>query len=518
LEKMAEAEDLMDLLIRRGFLWPAFEIYGGVAGFYDYGPLGSILKWKIIDQWRKIYVFEEGAIEIDSPTVTPEEVLRASGHVEHFLDLMVECKKCGSAFKVTDFLAEAAGVNVEGMSKEEISRIIRERNLKCPDCGGEFGEVSEFNTMFKTAIGPGSRRIAYLRPETAQGIFINFRRLFRIARGRLPLPVVQIGRGYRNEISPRQGVIRLREFTMAEAEVFFDPKNPNHPRFGEVRDEKLRLWPAKNQMDGKGEIEVTADESVEKKIVCNELMAYYLVLTKRFLKKLGIPENAIRFREQTPAQRAHYSSETWDAEVFTRRFGWVEVAGIAYRTDYDLSRHMKYSGENLTAFIENRKESVICHVVEPSYGIDRPLYCALEHAYVTDGERKYLRLPKELAPVEVAVFPLLKKDRLVEKAREIWENLRRSGFLAEYDDSGSIGRRYARADEIGTPYCVTVDHQTLEDLTVTIRDRDSTKQRRIKISDLSQVLRGLISGSLDFFSVGSEYKGREEGEHEENEN
>lgn len=517
MESMAEADELMELLVRRGFLWPAFEIYGGIAGFYDYGPLGAALKRKIIEQWRRIYLLEEGAIEIDSPTITPEEVLRASGHVEHFLDLMIECRKCGGAFKVTDLLAESAGIDAEGKSKEEILRIVRESGLRCPECGGELGEISEFNTMFKTTIGPGGRRVAYLRPETAQGIFINFRRLFRLARGKLPLPVVQIGKGYRNEISPRQGIMRLREFTMAEAEVFFDPADPHHPRFGEVRGERLRLWPAENQIEGKGEIEVTAGEAVEKKIVCNELMAYYLVVTKRFLRRLGIPEHAMRFREQTPAQRAHYSSETWDAEVLTRRFGWVEVAGIAYRTDYDLSRHMKYSGENLTAFIESRNESVVCHVVEPSYGIDRPLYCALEHAYVREGERKYLKLPPELAPVEVSVLPLLKRDGLDEKAKEVWAILRRSGFLADYDESGSIGRRYARADEIGTPYCVTVDHRTLEDETVTIRERDSTEQRRVKISELPEVLRGLLCGLLDFKSVGSEHKPGKNREHEENE-
>ena len=513
---MKETEELMDLLVRRGFLWPAFEIYGGVAGFYDYGPLGVALKQKIIEQWRRIYVLEEGAIEIDSPTVTPEEVLRASGHVEHFLDLMVECRKCGGAFKVTDLLMEVAGVNVEGKDRLEISEIIRKMNVRCPDCGGELGEVTEFNTMFRTAIGPGSRRVAYLRPETAQGIFINFRRLFRLARGRLPLPVVQIGRGYRNEISPRQGVMRLREFTMAEAEVFFDPAEPRHPRFQEVKGEMLRLWTASSQQGGGPLIEITAGEAAERGIVCNELMAYYLVLTKRFLARIGIPQEAVRFREQTPAQRAHYSVETWDAEVLTKRFGWVEVAGIAYRTDYDLSRHMKHSGENLTAFVEDRKESIVCHVIEPSYGIDRPLYCLLEHSYVSEGGRRYLRLPREMAPVDVAVFPLVRRDGLVEKAREIWAMLRGRGFLAEYDESGSIGRRYARADEIGTPYCVTVDYRTLEDGTVTIRERDSTTQRRVEVSSLSEVLRGLISGSISFSSL-SEHESGEEWKDEEGE-
>ena len=285
----AEKDEILELALRRGFIWPSFEIYGGVAGFYDYGPLGSILKKKIIECWRRLYVVEEGFLEIDTPTLTPFEVLKASGHVDHFVDAMVECKKCGTAFKVVDLVKNSAGVDVEGRSKEEMDETIKTHGIKCPDCGGELSEVFEFNAMFKTAIGPGSRRTAFLRPETAQGIFIDFRRLYRHARGKLPMGVVQIGKGYRNEISPRQGMIRLREFTMAEAEVFFDPENPKHPKFSTVAGEKLRLWLVKDQTSGSEKItEITAGEAVEKNLVCNELMAYYMVLTKRFLVNLSL--------------------------------------------------------------------------------------------------------------------------------------------------------------------------------------------------------------------------------------
>lgn len=492
-------ERVVDIAIRRGFIWPSFEIYGGVSGFYDFGPLGALLKDNIIGKWREYFVIREGFFEIDSPCIAPEEVFKASGHVDHFIDLMVECGKCKAAFKATDVIKEATGRDVEGLPKEELEKLMKGHGVRCPDCGGGLGEIFEFNAMFRTTIGPEVKRIGYLRPETAQGIFVAFKRLQRHARGKLPFGVVQVGKGYRNEISPRQGMIRLREFTMAEAEVFFDPEDPHHPRFREVAGEVLRLWLARDQVAGREEtIEVTAERAVEEGLVCNELMAYYLALTKRFLIDLGIPAEAIRFREQTPGQRSHYSSETWDAEVFTERFGWVEVAGLAYRTDYDLSRHAEFSGEDLTVFRGDKGKKVLCHVVEPSYGIDRPFYCVLEHSFVEEGKRRYLRLKKDLAPIKVGVFPLVNRDGLPEKAMDIFEKLRGKRLMAEYDDSGSIGRRYARADEIGTPHCVTVDHQTLEDDTVTIRDIDSTEQVRVEAERLPSVLRSLLDGEMGF--------------------
>jgi glycyl-tRNA synthetase len=498
---------VMDIALRRGFIWPSFEIYGGVGGFYDFGPLGSLLKNKIVQKWREYYVLREGFFEIDSPSVTPEEVFKASGHVDHFLDAMVQCKKCGTAFRVTDVVRDATCKDIEGMSNAEMDRFIKENRVRCPDCGGEFGPVFDFNAMFRTSIGPGGQRVAYLRPETAQAMFIDFKRLQRHARGKLPFGVVQIGKGYRNEISPRQGIIRLREFTMAEAEVFFDPDHPHHPKFSDVAGEGLRLWLAEDQEKGKKDlIEVTAEQTVKKKFVYNELMAYYLVLTKRFLIDIGIPVEAIRFRQQTSGQRAHYSAETWDTEVSTDRFGWVEVSGLAYRTDFDLSRHAKSSGEDLSIFSADKKSKVMCHVIEPSYGIDRPLYCVLEHAFVEEKNRMYLRLKKDMAPIEVGVFPLISRDGLPERATMVCDSLRSRCIMAEYDDSGSIGRRYARADEVGTPYCVTIDHQTLEDDTVTIRDRDTTQQIRVEIGKLLEVVCSLLADGITFLEAGEESK------------
>lgn len=497
-------EKVMDIALRRGFIWPSFEIYGGVGGFYDFGPLGTLLKNKIIQKWRGYYVLGEGFFEIDSPSVTPEEVLKASGHVDHFLDTMTECQKCKVAFRVADVAREATGEDIDGMSKDEMEQFMKKHQVRCPDCGGELGSIFDFNAMFRTTIGPGTQRVGYLRPETAQAMFIDFKRLQRHARGKLPFGAVQIGKGYRNEISPRQGIIRLREFTMAEAEVFFDPDDLHHPRFPNVAGETLRLWLAGDQEKGKKQLsEVTAEQAVKKKLTCNELMAYYIAITKRFLTDLGIPDEAIRFRQQTSGQRAHYSAETWDAEVSTERFGWVEVAGLAYRTDYDLSRHAESSGEDLTVFSADKKRKVMCHVVEPSYGIDRPLYCVLEHAFTQEKNRAYLRLKKDLAPVEVGVFPLLSRGGLPEKAVAVHESLRSEGLMVEYDYSGSIGRRYARADEVGTPYCTTIDHQTLEDGTVTIRDRDTTAQVRVKVEELPRVLCSLLKDEISFKEAGT---------------
>lgn len=500
-------EKVMEIAKRRGFIWPSFEPYGGAAGFYDFGPLGSLLEGKILQKWRQHYVIKEGCYEIDSPTIFPREVLEASGHVDHFTDVMVECGSCGAAFEVTDLVKEFTGKDIEGQSKEEMREVIERMRVRCPECGGPLDKIYDFNTMFETEIGPRGERDAYLRPETAQSIFVDFNRLQRVARRRLPFGVAQIGKGYRNEISPRKGIIRLREFTMAEAEVFYAPDDPSHPKFERVKDERLRLWLAEDQADDNTElVETTAGEALDKGLIYSELLAYHVAYSKRFLLSIGIPEKMIRLREQVSGERAHYSKETWDLEVHTENFGWVEAAGIAYRTDYDLSRHSKFSDSDMTVYFQKRGEKegkkVLPHVVEPSFGIDRCLYCALEHSYTEDGDKSYFKLRKEIAPIEVGVFPLITSDGLPERASEVFESLKDEGLHSNYDDSGSIGKRYARADEVGVPYCVTVDHQTLEDSTVTIRERDSTDQIRVKIEDLPRIVERLLKGKIEFDQAG----------------
>ncbi len=561
-------EKVMDLAKRRGYLWSSFEIYGGIAGFVDYAPLGTMLKNNIINTWRKHYIINEEFYEIDSPTITPYEVLKASGHVDNFTDPMVECKECLESFRADHIIEENIDIDTEGKTLEELNNLIQKHNIRCPKCGGEFGDVKKYNLMFLTSIGPGGKRTGYMRPETAQGIFIQFRRLASFFRNKLPFGVAQIGKSYRNEISPRQGVIRLREFTQAEAEFFVHPKIKNHKRFKDVENDIIPLLPADRQMDEtlsseEKIINLSLKEAVEKGIIRHETIAYFVAITKRFLMDIGIDINRLRFRQHLPDEMAHYAIDCWDAEIYTDRFGWIECVGIADRTDYDLKAHMNHSGVDLSVFVEfdepkeietydielnykvvgkvfkkdmklvenalnnmddseieklvnelneNGKyiltiedkefeilsdylkinktkkkitgEKVLPHVIEPSYGIDRITYCLLEHAYNEEEDRTYLKLKPEVAPVKVGVFPLVNKQGMPEIAMEIKDKLRKNGIIAEYDDSGAIGRRYMRMDEVGTPFCITVDGQTLEDETITIRHRDTREQERIKIDEV----------------------------------
>jgi glycyl-tRNA synthetase len=564
-------EDVYDQVIniakRRGFLYPAFEIYGGSAGFYDYGPLGSIMKARIEDTFRRIFVQEEGCAEIQCPAVTPHPVFEASGHVAQFTDPVLKCTQCHTPLRA-DHLLEENGYEGEAaqLSLEAIAGEVEERGIICPNCGGPFGPPFQQNLMFQTEIGPGSGQVGYLRPETAQGIFIDFPHLYRHFRQRLPFGVCQLGRAYRNEISPRQGMLRLREFNQMEAEYFFDPKKPTHPRFTRVKDHRLTFVP---NTTGKA-VQRTIGEAVADGMVCHRLMGYWLVRVHQLLTTVGLDPDRIRFRQHATNEMAHYANDCWDAEFHSERFGWVECVGVADRSAYDLKEHSKHSGVPMTALrrykeprrvkvvrlvpvhqtfgplfrqrtkavadalaalpdetaaawssgpltvtvdgdevevpqdaIEKVEETVTRvgeeftpNVVEPSFGVDRILYAALEHAHSSretkEGTFTVLRLPKAMAPVEVGVFPLFTREGMDRKAAGLEARLRRAGLRTAYDESGSIGRRYARADEAGTPYCVTVDHQTLEDKTVTIRWRDTGKQERVPMGKLLARLRTLL--------------------------
>ncbi|MHC1629363.1 MAG: glycine--tRNA ligase [Methanoculleaceae archaeon] len=562
-------DKVMELARRRGFVWPSAECYGSVAGFIDYGPLGSMMKRRVENIWRNTYVIREGFYEIECPTIGPERVFIASGHVKGFSDIICRCPQCNEYFRV-DHLLEEEGFITTAANCDDLEEMLREAS--CPACGSgmEGAQVGEFNLMFRTTIGPGTGRRGYLRPETAQGIFVDFSRLLRFYRNRLPFGAVQIGKSYRNEISPRQGMIRLREFTQAEAEIFVHPEEKNHPGFSRYADYRVPLLSSDLQRDGGEPIDLTMREAVKKGVVANEYVAYYIALTHEILTEIGVDPQKLRFRQHLPDERAHYATDCWDAEIWSDRFRWVEVVGIADRTDYDLRAHARESGEPFTVFIQYEKpriraerrivprmdrlgpayrkrakaiadalaaaepreggvevtvdgetipvpgefydvevvettvpgEEVMPHVIEPSYGIDRMIYAVLEHSYreeIVGGElRRVLRLPAAVAPIQVAVFPLMARDGLDGLARDITVNLKEEGILAQYDDSGAIGRRYRRQDEIGTPYAVTVDYQTPEERTVTIRERDSMRQIRVSIDDLTQTLRGLLKGDLIF--------------------
>jgi glycyl-tRNA synthetase len=558
-------ERVLELAKRRGFLWPSYEIYGGVAGLWDYGPLGAVLKHKVENTWREIFVVGEGALPIDTPTIGVEEVFLASGHLSNFVDLIVECVTCHTTLRADHVVAaylRSSGIAADLCepdiaeacvpSRKKTQELIDSYGITCPDCGGPLGKVHDFNLMFTTHIGPGTQRKGYLRPETAQGIFADFPKLLRFFRDTLPFGVAQIGKSYRNEISPRQGIIRLREFTQAEIEVFVNPREKTvHPRFDEVENVVIDIL--SKDFVGRATIKAVCDRDV----IAHQYLAYYIARCQEFFLRVGVRESQLRFRQHMPDEMAHYAVDCWDAEGLTQH-GWIELAGIADRTDYDLKQHERQSGLQMTVFVPYEKpesvertivrpkmdylgpkykgkakqvadylatisdpigpiifegqdidplgytietvtQSVIGdfitpHIIEPSFGIDRTVYTILEHAYdedTVDGERRIvLRLPHGLAPVEVAVFPLVKA--LNEKAVEVFRLLRREGFLVEYDDSGTIGRRYRRHDEIGTPFAVTIDHETVENGTVTLRDRDTTKQVRRPIASLTVTLREML--------------------------
>ncbi len=566
-------DNVMELAKRRGFIWPSSECYGSIAGFIDYGPLGAMMKRRIENLWRDFYVIREGYYEIECPTVGTEAIYVASGHVKGFADKMIQCPHCGE-YSRADHIAEAHGAeNAATLSKEALATVISD--LPCPACAEQLGftEVFEFNLMFETTIGPGSQRKGYLRPETAQGIFTDFSRLVRFYRNKLPFGAVQIGKSYRNEISPRQGVIRLREFSQAEAEIFVHPGEKQHPRFEAYAAYRMPLLGIEQQEKGRDPVVTTMRDAVEKGLVANEYVAYYLALTHDFMVRGGVDPAKLRFRQHLPDERAHYAEDCWDAEIHSDRFGWVEMVGIADRTDYDLRAHAGHSNDSFTVFIpydevrtetrrrivpdmgvlgpkyrgkakaiadalvaaepgedgveldidgerifipadiyevrdeevEVRGEEIMPHVIEPSYGIDRIFYSILEHTYdeeEVEGEiRRVLRLPPGIAPVQVAVFPLMTRDGLDDIAREIVQTLVNRGVLTQYDDNGAIGRRYRRQDEIGTPFAVTVDYETKDDRTVTVRDRDSMRQIRCGIDELPGILASLLDGSVAFDSL-----------------
>ena len=558
------SNDLLSLCKHRGFIWPSFEIYGGVAGMFDYGPLGSNMRNNIVEVWRDIYRGREGFIEIDSETVNPKEVFKASGHVDEFSDLITYCKECESAFRA-DHLVKGFFDNPDVLTPKELENAFIQHKIKCPECGGDLGPVEEFNLMFKTTIGPGSSRVGYLRPETAQGIFVNYLNLYRYNREKLPLGVIQTGRGYRNEIAPRQGMIRMREFNMMEVELFVDPADKGWIRFPNIENDMITLVPN----TGTDEVRMTVGEAVRKGIIANKVLAYFVYTTQQMLVRLGIDPKRLRFRQHLRDEMAHYAMDCWDAEILLS-FGWIEVTGIADRGCWDLSRHAQFSGTELSHFkkydepkemevvkikakhkalgpkfkekaktiaemmetkqpsdvkdgkliltVEGKEivlddslfevvtvkekvsgERVVPHVIEPSYGLDRIFYSVLEHAYTYDKKEDYtvLKLAPEVAPIKVGVFPLMEKDGLDTLAMDIYKKIHSPETEAYYDGSGTIGKRYARMDEIGTPWCITVDYESLSGDTkgtVTIRDRDTTLQKRIKVDSVQKTIGSLLSG------------------------
>ncbi len=452
--------DITSLAKRRGFLFPGSDIYGGLANTWDYGPLGAELKKKIKDLWWKNFVTDrEDMIGLDSSVISSSKVWEASGHVASFADAMVDCKKCHSRTRadhlIEDFMEKSGKpMKVEGKSLEELSQIVKDNQIPCPTCGSkDLTDARSFNLLFPVHLGilAETADLAYLRGETAQGIFINFKNITDSTRVKLPFGVGQMGKSFRNEITKGQSIFRTVEFEQGEIEYFFNPQTEN--------------W--------------------------EKLFDQWLNAMKGFvISTLGIKEENLRVREHDDAERSFYSKRTVDLEYNFPFGGFKELWGLAYRTDYDLTQHQKFSGKDLSYTDPFTLKKFTPHVIEPAVGIDRLVLMVLCDSYWEDTENKriVLKLKPSLAPYSVAVFPLLRNnEELVGKAKEVFDALKQNHRTA-WDDRGNIGKRYFYQDEMGTPFCVTVDHQTLEDSMVTVRDRDTTKQERVAITELDNYI------------------------------
>ena len=551
-------ERMSAMLRRRGVVLPAFDIYGGVSGLIDYGPVGASIRRRLTQKWVDHWLSHGDIVEIDSPTITPEAVLVASGHVGEFNDLMTECKGCGSVFRA-DHLVEHLHPNADSLNSDEIDKLLS-TGIECPSCSeSAWTSAQPMNLMFSTKIGAMSAgRTAYMRPETAQGMFMLYPALYRHFRQKLPFGAIQTGKGYRNEISPRQGMIRLREFNMAELEYFIDPENPPIADLNR-RTEIISLVP---DPDGPhaGESRMSFGAALDAGIIRHPTVAWFLARTWDFLVEVGINPGKIRFRQHASTEMAHYAEDCWDCEIHGEH-GWIECVGIANRTCHDLESHEAHSNtkslrawrqfdqprsqtldrlvpngavigptfrgeagavvaalEALTelpdslpfeltlangnsvsideTMVERRIETVNVsgewftpHVIEPAFGIDRIIWHVLDHAYEEaekEGEAyTYLRLSEGISNVDCVVLPLFDKDGMPELAREITSAINALPHSrAEMDSSKSIGRRYARADEIGIPWALTVDHTSLEDGSVTVRRRDDQLQVRAFVDEI----------------------------------
>ncbi len=444
---MVEMSKLASLCKRRGFVFPSSEIYGGLSSCWDFGPLGVELKNNIKRAWWQRMVQErEDVVGLDSSILMHTQTWMASGHLDSFADPLVECKSCHQRWRADEV-----------------------KDGRCPSCGGELTEPRLFNLMFKTFIGPveNEAAVVYLRPETAQGMFVNFQNVLRASRRKLPFGIAQIGKAFRNEITPGNFIFRTREFEQMELEYFVKP--------GE--DEK---W-----------------------------FQYWLEERLNWYVELGLGRENLRLREHLGKELAHYAKACYDIE-YRFPMGWAELEGVANRTDFDLTQHSRYSGESLSYFDEETGEHFIPYVIEPSAGVERSALAFLAEAYDEEVDEKgevrvVLRLHPKLSPIKVAVLPLSRNEKLLPLAREIAADLRKH-FMIQYDDAQSIGRRYRRQDEIGTPFCITIDFQSLEDNQVTIRERDSMKQIRVPIAELKTTLKAKLEGEdLSVLPPGGSY-------------
>lgn len=456
-QKSDHLKPIVSLCKRRGFIYPGSEIYGGFASTYSYGPYGAELKKNIKDLWWKFFVQSRpDVVGIDGPILLHPLVWQASGHVEGFNDALVDCKECKGRFRADKIIEEQAKKDVEGLSLESLSQLLKELKIVCPNCNkSNFTEVRHFNLMFKTEMSKTDLRhnVAYLRPETAQAIFLDYKNIIDTMRVKIPFGIAQTGKAFRNEITPGNFIFRVIEFEQMEIEYFVE-QNTWQQHFDK--------W-------------------------LNDM--------KKWCSLIGLDNNKIHLSPHSEEKLSHYSKKTIDI-TYDFPFGTNELYGIAYRTDFDLCRHQKFSKVSLEYRDPVNNKKFTPHVIEPTFGVDRTILALLCDAYevqkLENGEtRTVLHFNNNIAPVKFAVFPLMKKEELVKEATKVFDIIKDS-FTTEYDDAGAIGRRYRRQDELGTPYCLTIDYQTLEDKTITVRERDSMKQIRIKIENLNEQLFNIL--------------------------
>ena len=494
-----DLKDFASFVAEAGLIWgPSPEIYGGLAGFYTYGPLGKLLKNKVENSVRKTFN-KNGFREIEGPTVLPNEVWKASGHLDTFMDRVIKCSKCKASFRADKLIEENYDVSADSFSDKEILDFLKKNKIKCPTCKGELVmKIERQSLMMMTSV---AGKDASLRPETATGTYLPYLRYYNYFRKKLPFGVFQIGKAYRNEISPRQNVLRGREFTQAEGQFFVDPKEKNNwPQYEKVKKVKLPFWSEVEQKKGKfGGKQISVEEALKKKLIKSQAYGWAIWLAYTQFKNFGIPSERIRLRQHHEDEKAFYANDAWDVEINLNNYGWVEVCGVHDRTDYDLTKHAEASNMKLEAARENG-EKFVPHVLEIAFGIDRPVYSLIDLFYnkksANEGKTVF-RVPYKMSPIDVSIFPLMKKEELINLAEEIKKKLEKN-FVVDFDIAGSIGKRYLRSASAGTPYAITIDYDSLEKKDVTIRDRDSEEQVRIKIGSLYETISKLLKGEINF--------------------
>ncbi|MBR9700987.1 glycine--tRNA ligase [Candidatus Woesearchaeota archaeon] len=495
-------QDLIAFIQSKGFIWgPSPEIYGGLSGFYDYAPLGKLLKNNVEQAIRDTFQVN-GFWEVECPTVVPTKVWEASGHLGGFSDPLIVCTKCKASFRVDKLLEEL--FPDKRIPADKFLATIEKEGIMCPTCHSAFEkEIKQHSLMMKTKVGLDIE--AYNRPETATTTYLPFPRYFDYFRKKLPFGVFQIGKAYRNEVSPRQFTLRMREFTQAEGQLFiFKDQKTSYAPYERIKKDKLPLWNAKLQREEKKPKKKSVEEALADGDFKNQAYAFTVWLSYKLFTNSGVPEENIRLRQHADDEKAFYADDAWDIEVKLNSFGWTEMCGAHDRTDYDLTQHGKHSGRDLSCSDETHKKEV-AHVIEIAFGTDRITFALLDNFYnpqdIKEGKTTF-HIPTKLAPIKVAVLPLMKKDGLQELSYEIYKELSKE-HVCSFDTSGSIGRRYLRAAEDGTPYCITIDYQTKEDGTVTLRDRDTEAQVRTHKDKLADTVRVLLDGTLEFTKAGT---------------